>query len=66
MKKVSEYQAHADECRRLAAGTSNEEHRAALQRMAETWESLANDRAERILREARIEALENPPGEPAA
>jgi hypothetical protein len=66
MKKVSEYQEHADECRRLAASTLNEEHRAALQSMAETWESLADDRAERILREARIEALEHPPAESAA
>ena len=30
MKKVSEYEEHAAECLRLAAGTSNEEHKDAL------------------------------------
>jgi len=48
MKKVSEYHDHAEECRRLAAGTSNEEHRAALFKMAETWDSLAEERSERF------------------
>jgi hypothetical protein len=60
MRKISEYKVHAEECRRLAAGTSNEEHRAALYKMAETWESLAEERAERFGQQRRIAALEDP------
>ena len=58
MHKASQYKAHAEECRRLATGTSNPEHRAALLKMAETWESLAQQRVERLERQARIAALE--------
>jgi hypothetical protein len=61
MKKVSEYQEHAEECRRLAASTSNGEHRAALFKMAETWDSLAEERAERLRQQQRIAALERSP-----
>jgi hypothetical protein len=65
MRKVSEYHEHADECLRLAAGTSNEEHRAALFRMAETWRDLASERTERLKRQARIAALEGQPSNTA-
>ena len=58
MKKASEYQAHADECRALAAGTSNPEHKVMLAKMAETWEGLARERKERLERQKRIAALE--------
>jgi len=61
MKKVSEYRDHAEECRRMAAGTSNEEHRAALFKMAETWDSLAEERTERLRQQQRIAALEHSP-----
>ena len=58
MKKASEYLAHAEECRALAAGTSNPEHKAMLAKMAETWEGLARERKERLERQKRIAALE--------
>jgi hypothetical protein len=61
MKKVSEYRDHAEECRKMAAGTSNEEHRAALFKMAETWDSLAEERTERLRQQQRIAALEHSP-----
>jgi hypothetical protein len=57
MKKASEYKARADECRVLAARTSNPEHKAMLTKMAETWESLARERIERIARNERIAAI---------
>ena len=61
MKKVSVYLDHAEECRRLAVGTSNEENRAALFKMAETWDSLAEERAECLRQQQRIAALEHSP-----
>jgi len=61
MKKISDYLDHAEECRRLAAGTSDEEHRAALFKMAETWDGLAQEREQRSRQQQRITALEHPP-----
>jgi hypothetical protein len=45
MKKVSEYEARAAECRRMASQMSNPEHRKQLIEMAETWDMLAAARA---------------------
>lgn len=50
MKKVSEYEVHADECRQLASQMSNPEHRKQLMDMAETWDMLAKARAKQLLR----------------
>jgi ferric-dicitrate binding protein FerR (iron transport regulator) len=58
VKKASEYQVHAEECRRMAAWTANDEHKAALIEMAEAWEALARDRVEHLRRQERIAALE--------
>jgi hypothetical protein len=58
MEKVSEYLTHAEDCRRLATFTSNVEHKAALIKMAETWEGLSRERAERLKRQQRIAALD--------
>lgn len=49
MKRASEYRAHADECRALAM-TMPAEQREQLMAIAETWESLAADRARMIAR----------------
>jgi hypothetical protein len=44
MRKLSEYQAHAEECRKkIAASMKNAKHKKQLQQMAETWEMLARD-----------------------
>jgi hypothetical protein len=48
MRKASEYQEHADECRKMAAGTRNSEHKKQLQDMAGTWEMLARERARQV------------------
>ena len=53
MRKISEYEAHADECRRMAFQAKNPEHRAQLINMAETWEMLATART-RQLRSRRV------------
>ena len=61
MKKASEYHQHGKECRELAARSGNAEHRAALIKMAETWENLARNRAAHVARLRRIEALTSSP-----
>jgi len=61
MKKASEYRQHGKECRELAARSSNSEHRAALIKMAETWDKLARNRAAHVARLTRIEALTGSP-----
>lgn len=63
MKKASEYRQHAAECRQLA-GKMGGEHRDQLLEMAATWDALARDRAELILRHPELalegEAAETP------
>lgn len=44
MKKASKYRLHALECRSLASQANSDEHRKQLMAMAETWETLADDR----------------------
>jgi hypothetical protein len=58
MRKIEEYKRHADECRQLAAISSNEETRAQLLEMAQTWTELARNREDQIVRHERIDALE--------
>ena len=53
MKKASEYRQHAEECRALARTTAGEQ-RDKLLGMAETWDKLAAERAERIWREPKV------------
>jgi hypothetical protein len=42
--KITDYKQHASECRRLAASASLPHIREELQKMAEAWESLAQQR----------------------
>jgi hypothetical protein len=58
MKKAAEYQQHAEECRTLANKASRAEDRETLIQMAETWESLAKERARQVAQQRRIEELE--------
>jgi hypothetical protein len=50
MKKASEYQQHAEECRALARRLGQGEHRNQLLGMAATWDKLAAERSELIRR----------------
>jgi len=43
MRKAVEYRQHAAECRALARSVQKEDHRQQLLKMAEIWESLADD-----------------------
>jgi hypothetical protein len=45
MKKASEYDRHAQECRALAVRMKTGEQREQLLRMAEMWRRLAEDRS---------------------
>jgi hypothetical protein len=58
MKKASEYYQNADSCRQLAKTAITPEHAAMLENMAQTWESLAREREQRLARMDRITALE--------
>jgi hypothetical protein len=51
LKKVSEFQEHAHQCRILAASASNRAHREMLSRTAEAWDALAKDREQRLSRQ---------------
>ena len=55
MRKVSEYEAHAEECRKLAGGMKNPTHKMQLEQMAHAWTMLAGERAKQILKKATNE-----------
>ena len=50
MRKVSEYETHAAECRAMAAGMKNPTHKKQLQEMAEAWAMLARERRKQLLK----------------
>jgi hypothetical protein len=54
MKKASEYRAHAQECRQLAAQMDSAAQREQLLEMADHWDKLAVDRAELIARHPEL------------
>jgi hypothetical protein len=58
LKKASEYQQHAEECRLLARNAVSPEHKAMLENMAQTWEGLAEERKKRL--EKGIPNLDEP------
>ena len=60
MKKASDYRRHAQECRELLSTVTGEEQKAALEKMASTWESLAADRERRMEQTKRIAQIETP------
>lgn len=53
MRKVSEYEQHARECRAMAAKTQNPTHKQQLEEMAEAWTMLATERRKLILNQER-------------
>jgi len=48
MQKISEYRAHAQECRLLAEQMTNSEQRRQLEDIARTWEILAQKRTQQL------------------
>jgi hypothetical protein len=45
MAKIDAYLGHARECNTMAASAASDEHRKLLQEMANTWMTLARERA---------------------
>lgn len=58
MKKASEYHAHAEECRQLAAAMEVGEHRDQLLEMASNWDRLAEERCDLVRRHPEIDRSE--------
>ena len=54
MRKVSEYQEHADECRRMAARMQDVTHKTQLEEMARAWTMLAEERKKQLEKQAGI------------
>ena len=54
MLKITDYREHAAECRRLASGAALPHIRDELQKMAEAWESLAQQRETILTRQGVI------------
>jgi hypothetical protein len=48
MRKVSEYEQHAQECRKMAALTKNPVHKRQLEEMAKAREMLAKERTKQM------------------
>jgi hypothetical protein len=50
MRKISDYEQHADECRAMAATSQNPTHKQQLEEMAEAWARLARVRRRQLLK----------------
>jgi hypothetical protein len=60
LKKANDYRNHALECRDLAKGALSEKERSQLLNMAETWENLARDREDFIVRHPELSRRRDP------
>ncbi len=58
MRKISEYEDRAAECRKMAAKTRNPLHKQQLEDMARAWEMLLGVRWKQVERRLRREPLE--------
>jgi len=54
VKQVEEYRKHAEECRAMASKMRNAPQRDQLLRLAEQWESLADDRQNMLRQQAKL------------
>jgi hypothetical protein len=52
VRKVSEYEQNAEECRKMASKMTDPIHKKQVEAMAEAWATLARERAKRIARAA--------------
>jgi hypothetical protein len=58
LRKVSDYEQHATECRQMATKMKDPLHRAQLEEMAGTWAMLADERRKQLTkRQARGEQV---------
>lgn len=51
MRKVSDYEQHATECRQMATEMKDPLHRAQLEEMAGTWAMLADERRKQLAKQ---------------
>ncbi len=56
MRKVSEYEEHAAECRQMARRSRNANQKKQLEEMALAWEMLASERRRLILKQVNGDA----------
>jgi hypothetical protein len=57
LRKVSEYEEHAVECRKMAAKMKDLTHKKQLEDMAEAWSMLAREREKQLQRLAQPSLL---------
>jgi hypothetical protein len=50
MRKLSEYEQHAAECRQMAAKMRDPNHKRRLEEMADAWDMLAEARRKQLVR----------------
>jgi hypothetical protein len=62
MRKVSEYERHAAECRRMALKATDPVHKEQLTSMADAWKMLADERRKQLARR-QTGLLEDEPAE---
>ena len=60
MRKVSEYEDHADECRRMAVRASDPVHKQQLTAMAAAWAMLAEERRKQLAKRQNSLLEEHP------
>ena len=65
MRKVCEYEAHAAECRKMAARIKNPDQKRQLEEMAHAWDMMAGVRRKQLKSNSRSDAVGElvPPGE---
>ena len=66
MRKISEYEAHAAECRKMAAQMKDPEQKKQLEEMADAWDMMAGVRKKQLMNQLsrhKITAPGNPSGE---
>jgi hypothetical protein len=51
MRKISEYEQYAEECRQLARSSTDPKYKATLEKMARAWETVAEERRKRLTEE---------------
>ena len=60
MQKVSEYEQHAEECRKMALTMKDPMHKKQLEEMAEAWAMLARERTKQIEKSAEAAVISAP------
>ena len=56
MRKVSEYEEHAKQCRLMATDMRDAQHKQQLQAMADTWEMLAEERRKQLAKQTAAQS----------